>query len=50
MEAIGYILVYFMQGGLPWQGQQGKDKAEKYNQIRDMKVKTSLKELCKGLP
>ena len=50
LEAIGYIFVYFMKGSLPWQGLQGKDKGEKYNQIRDKKQATSSAELCKGLP
>lgn len=50
LEAIGYIFVYFIKGSLPWQGIQGKDKAEKYNQIRDKKQQISSAELCKGLP
>lgn len=50
LEAIGYIFVYFMKGSLPWQGLQGKDKAEKYNQIRDKKQAIPAAELCKGLP
>jgi len=50
LEAIGYIFVYFIKGSLPWQGLQGKDKSEKYNQIRDKKIAITTSELCKGLP
>jgi hypothetical protein len=44
LEAIGYLLVYFLKGGLPWQGlgEGGRNKSEKYNSIRDKKIQTSV--------
>lgn len=50
LEAIGYMLVYFLKGGLPWQGLGGKNKTEKYNLIKEKKVATPVDVLCKGLP
>lgn len=50
LEAIGYMLVYFMKGSLPWQGLAGKTKQEKYNLIKDKKVSTTVDALCKGIP
>jgi hypothetical protein len=50
MEAIGYMLIYFIKGQLPWQGLGGKQKSDKYNAIRDKKISTPIEVLCKGLP
>ena len=48
--SIGYMLVYFIKGSLPWQGLDAVTKEEKYNKIGDVKRKTSIEELCKDLP
>jgi serine/threonine protein kinase len=50
IEALGYILVYFMKGNLPWQGLKAKNMKEKYEKIKEKKISTSLDDLCKGLP
>jgi serine/threonine protein kinase len=50
LESLGYILVYFLTGSLPWNNIQGKNKTEKYKNILDCKIKTVPKELCKDLP
>ncbi len=50
LESIGYILVYFLRGSLPWQGLKCKDKQEKYNKIKDMKNAIDPFKLCDGLP
>ena len=50
MEALGYILIYFLNGTLPWQGLRAKTKAQKYEKICEKKLSTSAKDLCKGAP
>lgn len=50
LEGIGYVLMYFNRGSLPWQGLRAKSKKEKYDRIRDIKVSTSVESLCKGFP
>ena len=48
MEALGYVLIYFLRGKLPWQGLQ--DDGDKYQKIRECKQSTPLEVLCAGLP
>lgn len=50
IESIGYMLVYFLKGSLPWQGVEGDTKQEKYAKIMDRKINTKLDSLCRGLP
>jgi serine/threonine protein kinase len=42
LESIGYILLYFLKGSLPWQGLQGKSKDDKYDKIREKKCQTTV--------
>jgi hypothetical protein len=50
IEALGYILVYFMRGNLPWQGLKARNVKEKYEKIKEKKISTSLENLCQGYP
>ncbi|CAK0795879.1 unnamed protein product [Prorocentrum cordatum] len=50
LEAIGYVLMYFNRGQLPWQGFQANTKEEKYHKIMESKRSTSVESLCKGYP
>ena len=50
LEAIGYVLVYFLLGRLPWQGMLNKNKDERYLKIMEIKRDTEPHVLCKGLP
>lgn len=48
LEAIGYALMYFNRGQLPWQGMKGETKEEKYHQIMEKKRSTPAESLCRG--
>ena len=50
MESVGYILAYFLRGGLPWQGMKLKSKENKYKNILEKKKEISSQELFKGFP
>ena len=50
LESLGYVLLYFLRGSLPWQGLKAKTINEKYNKIMKTKIQTSLSNLCKGFP
>jgi len=50
LEAIGYVLMYFNRGQLPWQGFQANSKEEKYRKIMESKRSTTVEMLCKGYP
>ena len=50
LESVGYILIYFLKGKLPWQGIHTKTKEEKYKRIFEKKMEISSTELCDGIP
>ena len=50
LEAIGYVLVYFLKGKLPWMGIEAKTKEQKYKKILQKKIEISTKDLCEYLP
>ena len=50
LETIGHVVLYFLRGSLPWQNLPGKNKDEKYKNIKKKKLETSLDELCRGYP
>ena len=50
LEAVGYVLLYFLRGSLPWQGQKAKNKDERYQKILNIKMETTASELCKNFP
>lgn len=50
IEALIYILIYFLRGDLPWQGLKAKNIKEKYQKIKEKKLNTDLNELCLGMP
>ncbi len=50
LESIGYVLMYFLRGSLPWQGIKCKPDEDHYNKIYEKKKATSSVELCKGFP
>ena len=50
LEGLGYVLLYFLRGSLPWQGIVAHSKKEKYEKILEKKMGTSIETLCKGVP
>lgn len=50
LESIGFILIYFLKGTLPWQGLQAKNKQDKYDRIKEKKASTTIEALTRGLP
>jgi len=50
MEAVGYMLVYFAVGSLPWQGVKAQSKKEKYQKIMEKKMEIPLATLCARAP
>ena len=50
LEAVGYVLMYFLRGKLPWQGIPVKNKEDRYRKIMEKKIQTSPEELCQGFP
>eukprot|EP00742_Colponemidia_sp_Colp-10_P013447 GILJ01015187.1.p1 GENE.GILJ01015187.1~~GILJ01015187.1.p1 ORF type:complete len:410 (-),score=58.53 GILJ01015187.1:286-1515(-) len=50
LESIGYLMVYFFLGQLPWQGIQVADAAQKTVKIGEKKIATQVDDLCKDCP
>ncbi len=50
LEGLGYVMLYFLKGKLPWQGLPAKTKKEKYEKIKEKKQNTPIEDLCAKLP
>lgn len=50
MESIGYMLVYFLKGQLPWQGIKKQPGIDHIKQIGDKKMCTNMSSLCANVP
>lgn len=55
MESLGYILVYFMRGSLPWQNLRvsqatNRSRKQRNERLLEMKMSTPLSDLCIDLP
>ncbi|XP_077980010.1 casein kinase I-like isoform X2 [Glandiceps talaboti] len=50
LESLGYMLMYYNLGSLPWQGLKAATKRQKYERISEKKMSTPIEILCKGFP
>eukprot|EP00768_Dysnectes_brevis_P001603 gnl/Dysnectes_brevis/1429_a1618_3028.p1 GENE.gnl/Dysnectes_brevis/1429_a1618_3028~~gnl/Dysnectes_brevis/1429_a1618_3028.p1 ORF type:complete len:390 (+),score=69.63 gnl/Dysnectes_brevis/1429_a1618_3028:73-1242(+) len=50
LESLGYVLMYFLRGSLPWQGLRAATKRQKYEKILEKKMSSPIESLCRGFP
>ena len=50
LESLGYMMIYFCKGELPWMNVKGKNKDIKYKKIMEKKIEMKPDILCQGLP
>ena len=50
MESLGYVLMYFLRGNLPWQGLKLSKRDDRNKKIYEVKKETSAEQLCVGYP
>jgi len=48
LESIGYVLMYFLRGSLPWQGLRVREDEDKFQKIMEVKINTPVAEVCRG--
>ena len=50
LESLGYMLLYFLRGSLPWQGLKASNHDQRVGLILEKKKSISVEDLCEGLP
>ena len=50
LESLGYMLLYFLRGSLPWQGLKARNHTQRDELILEKKRTISVEDLCKDLP
>ena len=49
LESLGYMMIYFCKGELPWMNVKANNKAGKYKKIMEKKIQMKPEILCAGL-
>ena len=50
LESLGYMLIYFANGSLPWKGGSKSNSEDKFNQMLEKKMSIPIEVYCKDLP
>ncbi|CAD8196632.1 unnamed protein product [Paramecium octaurelia] len=50
LESLGYVMIYFLKGSLPWQNLKVSMKKEYHESTMGKKLQISIESLCKGYP
>ena len=50
LEAVSYVIMYFIRGNLPWQGMRLKSNEDRYQKILEKKKEITTEELCFEYP
>ena len=50
LESLIYVLLYFIKGGLPWEGCKAKTKKEKLEMVQSLKIETGRNTLFNDVP
>ena len=50
MEALGYVMMQFNRGSLPWEDVKGQNVQQMMDKVAEMKMSTPIEELCEGFP
>ncbi|XP_067614472.1 casein kinase I-like [Eurosta solidaginis] len=50
MESLGYVMMYFNRGVLPWQGIKANNMRQHCETISEKKMSTPIEVLCEGFP
>ncbi|XP_037937667.1 casein kinase I-like [Teleopsis dalmanni] len=49
IEALGYVLIYFLKGKLPWHNITAETSRQQADKVLEMKLSASINDLCKGI-